>query len=116
MAGPTREELVRLRESGMTREDLAEHYDVGVSTIRRWIKERGVPRPTPSSRRRRLAHLSSNGEIIAPPDDGKTIIEKARLLLGTRFSSHRDGYKLDGKPASTAIIVHAAGLKFRDEI
>lgn len=115
MAGPTREELVRLRESGMTRENLAEHYDVGVSTIRRWIKERGVPRPTPNSRRRRLIHLSSDGGIIAPPDDGKTVMEKARLLLGSRFSSHKDGYRLDGKPASTMVIVHAAGLKFKNE-
>ena len=115
MAGPTKEELTRLREGGMTREDLAAHYDVGVSTIRRWIKEKGVPRPTPNSRRRRMPHLSSNGEIIAAADDGKTIMDKARLRLGARFSSHKQGYFLDGKPASVAVIVHAAGLKFKDE-
>jgi len=115
MAGPTKEELTRLRESGLTREDLAAHYDVGVSTIRRWIKEKGVPRPTPNSRRRRMPHLSLNGEIIALADDGKTLLDKARMTLGARFSSHKDGYHLDGKPANVSVIIHAAGLKFRDE-
>lgn len=112
---PTREELIRLRETvGLTREQIAEHFGVGVSTVRRWIRELGVPRPTPRRRKKEQPHLSSSGEIIAPVDDGLTLMERAKMILGSRLSERREGYFLDNRPAHITKIVDAAGLKMKD--
>ncbi len=113
MITPTREELIRLRETmEMTREEIAEHFGVGVSTVRRWIREMKIPRPTPRRRKRHQPHLSSSGEIIAPIDDGLTLMERAKLLLGNRLTESRvKGYVLDGRPSNIRRIFDAAGLK-----
>jgi DeoR/GlpR family transcriptional regulator of sugar metabolism len=113
MIAPTREELIRLRENmEMTREDIAEHFGVGVSTVRRWIREMKIPRPTPRRRKRHQPHLSSSGEIIAPVDDGLTLMERAKMQLGGRLTeSPKKGYMLDGRPSHVRLIIAAAGLK-----
>ena len=118
MTTPTREELIHLRETkGMTREQIADHYEVSLTTVRRWIKELKVPRPTKAARHQRSKHLSRSGEIIAEPDDGLTVMEKARSILGERASERRGlGYFLDGRPVSSRRIIEAAGLKFLDEM
>ncbi len=113
MITPTREELIRLRENlEMTREDIAEHFGVGVSTVRRWIREMKIPRPTPRRRKRHQPYLSSSVEIIAPVDDGLTLMERAKLLLGHRLTESRaKGYILDGRPSNIRHIFAAAGLE-----
>ncbi len=114
---PTREELIALREKeGFTREQMAEHYDVSLTTIRRWIKELKVPRPSKQARYRETSTLTRLGEIVADPDDGITVMEKALGILGDRVTEKRGlGYFLDKRPASSQKIVHAAGLKMKDE-
>jgi transposase len=95
---PTREELIRLRENmEMTREDIAEHFGVGVSTVRRWIREMKIPRPTPRRRKRHQPHL---------------LMERAKMQLGGRLTeSPKKGYMLDGRPSHVRLIIAAAGLK-----
>lgn len=117
MTTPTRDDLIRLREKeGMTREQIAEHYDVSLTTVRRWIKELKVPRPSKQARVQQTRHLSREGAIIADPDDGMTVMERARSILGARCTERRGvGYILDGRPVSSRAVVHAAGLKFLDE-
>lgn len=114
---PTREELIELREKRkLTREQIAEHFDTSLSTVRRWIKEKDVPRPSKNARYKEATNLSRIGEIIAEPDDGMTLMERAQHILGDRLTEKRGyGYMLDGKPASTQRVVQAAGLKFHDE-
>lgn len=118
MSTPTREELINLREKkGMTREQIAEHYEVSLTTVRRWIKELKIPRPTKAARHQRNKNISRTGEIIAEPDEGLTVMEQARAILGDRATERRGvGYILDGRPASSRRIVEAAGLKFLDEM
>lgn len=117
MASPTRDELIRLREEqGMTREKIAEHFEVSLTTVRRWIKEMDIPRPTKQIISKRDSHLSRYGEIIADPGDGLTLMERVKAVLGDRLTEKRGiGYFLDGRHVSTQAIVHAAGLKFKDE-
>lgn len=111
MATPTREEIVALREQGLTREKIAEHFDVSITTIRRCIKQYGIPRPSKQARRKRESHLSRNGEIIARLTDDRSILEQAQDILGDRFTEKRHiGYILDGRPAHTDKIIEAAGL------
>ncbi len=114
---PTRDELIELREAqGMTREQIAEHFEVSLTTVRRWIKEMKIPRPSKQVRYREPSNLTRLGEIVAEPDDGLTILEQAQQILETRLTEKRGfGYMLDGKPASIDKIVKAAGLKMKDE-
>jgi len=118
MSTPTRDELIRLREDeGMTREQIAEHFEVSLTTVRRWIKEMNVPRPSKQARSQTKQPVSRFGEIIAEPDDGITIMERAEHILGERLETRRGlGYFLDGRPANTRKVVEAAGLKFKDEM
>lgn len=114
---PTREKIIDLREKqGMTREQIAEHYDVSLATVRRWIRDFNIPRPSKQVRYKQPTHLSREGAIIADPDDGETIMEKAQRILGDRLTEKRGyGYMLDERLTSTRAIVHAAGLKLKDE-
>lgn len=114
---PTRDELIDLREKqGMTRERIAEHYDVSLATVRRWIRDLKVPRPSKQVQYKQPTHLSREGAIIDDPDDGETVMEHAQRILGGRLTERRGyGYMLDGRPASSQAVVHAAGLKMKDE-
>lgn len=118
MNTPTRDDLIRLRENeGMTREQIAEHYKVSLTTVRRWIKELKVPRPSKQARNQITRPLTRFGEIIAEPDDGMTVMERAKDKLGPRLTERRGlGYFLDGRPVSSRRVVEAAGLKFKDEM
>lgn len=117
MTTPTRDELIHLRETeGMTRDQIAEHYNVSLTTVRRWIKELDVPRPTKQARNSAKNPLTRFGEIIAEPDDGITVMDRAKDILGDRLTERRGcGYVLDGRPSSVDQVVKAAGLKFKDE-
>lgn len=118
MTTPSRKDLIDLRETlGMTREQIAEHYEVSLTTVRRWIKEMKVPRPTKMARQQRNKNISRIGEIIAEPDDGLTVMDKAKASLGDRLTERRNmGYFLDGRPVSTRAVIEGAGLKFLDEM
>lgn len=107
---PSRERLIELRfEKAMTREDIAEHFEVSIATVRRWIKEMDVPRPSRRTRPKRPKHLSPSGEIVAKLDDGYNTMERARITLGGRLVVRRGyGYYLDGKPAHVDEILAAA--------
>lgn len=114
---PTREHLIYLREKeGMTRDQIAEYYNVSLTTVRRWIREFNVPRPTKQRDHNPNKAISRNGEIIAPLDDGLTILERAEKILGDRLTEKRGmGYFLDGRPVNVSTVIKAAGLKYKDE-
>jgi transposase len=109
---PSRERLVELRfEKAMTREDIADHFDVSIATVRRWIKDMYVPRPNRRTRPKRPKHLTASGEIVAKVDDGYNNMERAHIILQGRLVSRAGfGYYLDGKPAHIDDILAAAGL------
>lgn len=110
MRAPSRQEIITLRERGLTRDRIAEHFGVSVTTVRRWIKQYDIPRPTKNARNQR-AHISKTGEIIAPLRDERTVLEKAIDILGPRFQDKGwKGYWLDGRPVNVQKIIHAAGL------
>ena len=106
---PSRAALIELRfEHGMTREGIAEHHAVSIATVRRWIRDLDVPRPTRRSRPKRAKHLTPSGEIVAKTDDMYTDLERARINLeGRVVEFHKKGYYLDGRPGSAAEIIAA---------
>lgn len=104
---PERTDLEEMRSSGMTREEIADHYGVSVSTVKSWISSLGVkkkivrkPKKTPAIK-----------QIDLHPFDGMSGIEKAKQILGSRLKecSHR-GYLLDGRPVSASKVMEAANL------
>jgi len=108
---PSKELLTTLRfDSCMTREEIAEHFNTSVATVRRWIKELGVPRPTRQKPSKKNAHLSNIGEIIVDGGDGYSRFERARIVLEGRVIEFTGrGYYLDGRPARATDIIAAAG-------
>jgi len=118
MNTPTRDDLIWLREDeGMTREQIAEYYEVSLTTVRRWIKELKVPRPTKQARNQTRKPLTCFGGVVSDPYDGMTIMECAAQILGPRLTERRGvGYILDGRPVSSRRVVESAGLKFKDEM
>lgn len=108
---PSRETLIRLRfEEGMSREKMAEHFDVSIATIRRWIKEQNIPRPSfPKTTKK--AKLATDTDIKARLGDGYTQMERATYALGGRLVEVKGkGYYLDGKPTRLDAIYAAAGV------
>ena len=105
----TRDKLIELRfEHGMTREDIAEYFDVSIATVRRWIKEMDIPRPR-SLKPKRHANMTASGEIIVPMGDTYTRMERAKIVLGGRLINRKGrGYYLDGRPADVDTILTTA--------
>lgn len=107
-AMPPRNELVELRDLGYTREEMAQHYGVPLSRVKRWLSRHGFARPE-----RKVAVEPVNMPIAdLPLDCGLTLMERAKVALGKRLVEDRHrGYLLDGKVAGTDRIVQAAGLR-----
>lgn len=103
---PTREELIALREKGMNREAIADYYSVPLSRVKRWIRDMDIPvlegkrriTDTPPIKRQKKS------------DDGLTVLEKARRILGKRMSEDYRGYLLDGRPVRIDYLLKVAGI------
>ncbi len=103
---PSRDELIALREQGMNREKIAAYYGVPLSRVKRWIQEMDIP--VIEGKRR---------ETDTPPlkrqkrsDDGLTVLERARRILGKRMSEDYRGYLLDGRPVRIDYLLKVAGI------
>jgi hypothetical protein len=105
---PSRAEFTQLRELGYTREEMAEHFGVPLSRIKRWLSRHGFARPE-----RKVPVEPVNLPIAELPlDTGMTMMERAKAILGHRLTECRHrGYVLDGRVAGADKIIEAAGLK-----
>lgn len=107
---PDREELLKLRVQGMNREEIASHYGVAVSRVKRWIKELDIPnvatRSAASLRKQRSPQAAALDD-----DFGLTLVERAKRALGSRMTNDYRGYLLDGRPVRVDILIRAAGLE-----
>lgn len=109
---PDREDLVKLRDQGYSREQMADYYGVRLSRVKRWIRELKIPAAAQP--------VSGKGKIRASEgvnlgaDYGLTLIEKAHLILGKRMGRDYRGYLLDGRVVRLDILLRAAGLTVPD--
>lgn len=104
---PPREEIVQLREDGYTREEIAEHYGVALSKVKRWLQKYGFGKVD----RKPVVPVDVKAAEL-PFDTGLTMMERAKLILGTRLTEDRHlGYLLDGRVANTDRIIREARLK-----
>lgn len=95
-----------LREQGMNREQIAIYYGVKLSRVKRWIRELDIP-----AIRNRKNKLNAG---VARFEEGLTVIEKARIVLGKRMSEDYRGYLLDRRPVRVDVLLRAAGITLPD--
>lgn len=107
---PDREALIKLRQNGMNREQIAEYYGVALSRVKRWIKDLEIPEMPRTPKQ--LLRPSEGADL--GQDYGLTILERAKKVLGTRMTEDYRGYLLDGRPVRIDILVRTAGLRMPD--
>lgn len=108
---PRPEELQALRDDGLNREEIADHYGVSLTTVKRWISIFKITKPS-----KRTGKRKQEPRRRLPLDDGLTLIDKAKEVLGQRLREDRyRGYVLDGRPVRTDAVIAAAGLEFPPE-
>lgn len=111
---PDRAELIKLRQQGLNRDQIAERYGVALSRVKRWIKELDIP-AAPEYANRKAKIKSSEGGPLGV-DYGLTLVEKAKNVLGPRMVEDRNrGYLLDGRPVRVDILIRAAGLEVTEK-
>lgn len=108
---PDREEITKLRQSGMNREQIAEYYGVALSRVKRWIRELEIPAVPQASEKSKVR--PAEGADLGQ-DYGLTVLERAKKTLGARMSEDYRGYLLDGRPVRVDVLVRAAGLRMPD--
>jgi hypothetical protein len=102
--------------SGMSRDEIAVFYGVSLSRVKRWIKEFAIETSSAPKRSHANARAKKEKSRALGHDEGITILEKVRLILGQRVTEDYRGYLLDGRPVRTDVLVRTAGLKFADEV
>lgn len=102
---PNLEDIIALREKGMSRKQMAEYYGVTLSRVKRWIVELKIPKAVRRFRKKAVG---------ARFEEGLTLVEKARMMLGKRMSEDFRGYLLDGRPVRVDVLLRAAGLAIPD--
>ena len=109
-AAPNAEDLEALRDQGLTRQQIAEHYGVSLARVKRWIKQFDLPMKV-----KREEPVASPEPVTNPDggksfDEGLSLMDRCKNVLGRRMSEDHRGYLLDGRPCSSMQIRRAAGL------
>jgi hypothetical protein len=114
MEAPPKSELVALRENGKTRDEIAAFYGVSLQRVKRWIKHYEIASSVEPRKSHIRARNKSEQRRALGEEDGLTLIEKARVILGKRMSEDFRGYLLDGRPVRIDVLLKSAGLTIPD--
>lgn len=106
-----------MRASGATRLEIAAALGMSISKVKRWIAKFDIaPRPRKNAEENAARVVAHNERPrYANPEEGETLLEKAKTVLGRRLGEDHRGYLLDGRPSNTAAILKAAGLRLKNE-
>lgn len=101
----TKEELSRLRDLGLTRQQIADQLGTSLSTVKRLLTRFELVS-------RRVPRAPDDLKVMEDrsPEAGRTALERARMRLGDRVKETTRGYTLDGRPASVWDLLREAGL------
>lgn len=104
---PTADELktiTEMRETSAKREEIAVKLGISLALVKRWIKALGLKKkPTRPVRVREPVRY-------ADQEDGISLMDRCKIVLGNRMGEDHRGYLLDGRPASSMQIARAAGM------
>ncbi len=104
-----RTRLNEYRQQGLSRQQIADALGKTIYEVKRLIKTLGVQGRVVVKAPRK-AKKEREKPRYSPLDEGETVIEKARAVLGARMSEDHRGYMLDGRPCSSWAILKAAGV------
>jgi transcriptional regulator with XRE-family HTH domain len=108
---PSKEELEALRESGLTRQEIADRFKVSVSQVKRWISSLQVKKKIVRKPADAKPPKPSRGSYL-PEDEGLTVMEKAKRNLGPRLTEKKGvGYLVDGRVTNTDEVLRLAGVQ-----
>ncbi len=112
MAVPSKEDLEAKRSAGLTRKEIAVHYGVNISQVKRWISSLQVEKKIVRKPVDPKPHKPARGALL-PEDTGMTVIEKARRILGPRLTEKKGlGYLVDGRICNTDEVLRLAGVEY----
>lgn len=112
MSPPSKDELETMRAQGLTRQEIAEHYGVNISQVKRWIASLQVTKKIIRKPAEQKPPRPSRGSIL-PEDEGLTVIEKAKRVLGPRLQEKKGiGYTVDGRVVNTDEVLRLAGVSY----
>lgn len=112
MTTPTKEEIETLRDQGKTRKEIAEHFGVNISQVKRWISGLQVTKKIVRKPNENKPPRPSRGSVL-PEDEGLTVMEKAKRILGPRLTEKRGvGYLVDGRVVNTDELLRIAGVTY----
>jgi hypothetical protein len=114
MEAPPKAELESLRTNGKNRDEIAAHYGVSLSRVKRWIAEHEIKPSLAPRKSHVMARNKAEKRRACGEEDGLTLIEKARVILGKRMSEDYRGYLLDGRPVRIDTLARVAGLTIPD--
>lgn len=99
--------LLHLRQERATRTEIAQDLGVSLAKVKRWIAnlEPDVrARPAPKN------GLTNKDNTFIDPDQVLTLMERCKIILGSRMGEDYRGYLLDGRPVNSSQIRKAAAL------
>lgn len=112
MPTPSKDEIESLRSQGLTRQEIADHFGVNISQVKRWISGLQVTKKIVRKPSEHKPTRPSKG-VTLPEDDGLTVLEKAKRILGPRFVEKKGvGYLVDGRIVNTDEILSLAGVPY----
>ncbi|XAI95923.1 transcriptional regulator [Microcystis phage Mwe-JY26] len=113
---PSKEEIDALRRRGKTRQEIADHFGISVAKLKRLITSMSVvPRATKAEDMRHAPKQRVREKpVFANPEEGEGLMDKAKVILGSRLSEKYGCYYLDGRPTSSWAVLKAAGLSARE--
>ena len=102
---PPRDDLEDCKDENMTLQDIADIYNVSVSTVKRWMRHYKLANGA-RPRKKKV-------DMLPAPDLSDLIcaLDRAKEKLKTRLTEHpRRGYLLDGRPVKAEDLIKAAGI------
>lgn len=113
---PTKAEVDALRTEGKTRAEIAKHFGISLSKLKRLIVDLDVvPRMTKIEiKRNQPKQRIREKPVYNNPEEGETLMDKAKAVLGDRMGEKYGCYTLDGRPINSWGLMKAAGLSPRE--
>lgn len=107
----TKEQIEDLREYNWTREQIADHFGISLSRLKRLISSMDVKKKVVKTNKVKEVKKPNKGQKL-PTNYGMTRLDIAKAVLGDRFKEDkiRGCYLLDGVPTNINKILDAADV------
>ena len=99
--------IADLRNQGLKRKEIADRLGISLAKLKRLLTRNALPTRTTKLD---LLPAKQKGTVLSP-EEGLSLMERCKMILGDRMSEDSRGYLLDGRPASSMQVARAANLR-----